>query len=78
MELQWYRPPAVGKAEAMCAMQSATRKQKTTPTGQTMPAAAPPTALTPNWSEVIPPAMMQMIENEMAKFENPLILRNSS
>src|SRR5260221_639338 len=41
-----------------------------------MPAAAPPTALTPSCSEVMPPARMQMMENEMAKLEKPLMRRS--
>ena len=43
-----------------------------------MPAAAPPTALMPSCSDVMPPARMQMIENEIAKFEKPLMRRSSS
>ena len=51
-------------------MHSATISENATPTGQTIPAAAPPTAQTPSCSEVMPPARMQIVENEMAKFEN--------
>lgn len=39
---------------------------------------APPALLKPTWNDVMPPARMQMIESEMAKFENPLIRRASS
>ena len=39
---------------------------------------APPTVQKPTWNEVIPPARMQMIEREIAKFEKPLIRRASS
>src|SRR5436190_16543577 len=78
MQLQWYSPPAVGNAEAICAMHKATTKQNPTPTGQTIPAAAPPTAQKPSCRDVIPPARMQMMEKEMAKLENPFILRNNS
>ncbi len=46
--------------------------------GQPMPIAAPPALLSPAWNEVMPPARMQMMENEMAKFEKPLIRRDSS
>ena len=43
-----------------------------------MPTDAPPAALNPTWNDVMPPAMMQMIENEIAKFEKPLMRRDSS
>ena len=46
--------------------------------GQPIPMEAPPAALKPSWNEVMPPARMQMMENEMAKFENPLIRRDNS
>ena len=59
-------------------MHSATISENATPTGQTIPAAAPPTALTPSCSEVMPPARMQIVENEIAKFENAPIRRRSS
>ncbi len=68
----------MGKADAICAIPSATTSENATPAGHTSPAAAPPTALTPSCSEVTPPARMQMIENEIAKFEKPLMRRRSS
>ncbi|MFO0958428.1 MAG: hypothetical protein U0800_13520 [Isosphaeraceae bacterium] len=37
-----------------------------------------PTLQRPRWNEVTPPARMQMIDIEMAKFENPPIRRASS
>src|SRR5450432_3966424 len=37
IELQWYRPPAVGNAEATWAMHRATINAKPKPIGQTMP-----------------------------------------
>ena len=40
-----------------------------------MPIEAPPAAAKPSWNEVMPPARMQMIENEIAKLEKPLIRR---
>ena len=33
---------------------------------------------TPSWNEVMPPARMQMVENEIAKFENAPMRRRSS
>ena len=59
-------------------MDSATTSENATPSGQTIPAAAPPTALTPSCNEVMPPARMQIVEKAMAKFENALIRRRSS
>ena len=32
----------------------------------------------PTWNEVMPPARMQMIEKEIAKFENPPMRRVNS
>ena len=46
--------------------------------GQPSPMAAPPTLQNPCGNDVMPPARMQMIDSEMAKFENPLIRRSSS
>ena len=48
------------------------------PTIQPMPAPAPPTDEVAWANELMPPDRMQMIENEMAKFENLLIPRESS
>ena len=45
---------------------------------QPMPMEAPPAAANPLGKAVMPPAKMQIIENEMAKFENPLIRRANS
>jgi hypothetical protein len=59
-------------------MHSATITENATPSGQTTPAAAPPTALTPSCSDVMPPARMQMIEKEIAKLEKPPMRRSSS
>ena len=43
-----------------------------------MPMAAPPTEQNPTWNDVTPPARMQMMESEMAKFENPPRTRANS
>ena len=45
---------------------------------QPMPMAAPPTPLMPCPSELMPPERMQMMENEIAKFRMPFMLRASS
>ena len=78
IEPQWYRPPAVGYAEEICASASAKSPEMTTPRGQPIPIAAPPAPEVACPSELIPPDTMQMIEKEMAKLENLLILRSSS
>ena len=78
IELQWYRPPAVGYAEAIWAIAIATINANRAPTGQPMPIDAPPAALRPVPNAVMPPATMQMIANEIAKLENPLMRRESS
>ena len=59
-------------------MAAATISEKAQESGQPMPMEAPPAALKPSWKEVMPPARMQMMENEMAKLEKPLIRRDSS
>ena len=59
-------------------MARAKQSESTHPSGQPRPSEAPPTLDMPRWKEVMPPARMQMIEKEMAKFENPLIRRRSS
>jgi hypothetical protein len=43
-----------------------------------MPIAAPPAPDVACASELIPPDRMQMMEKEMAKFENELIRRSNS
>jgi len=48
------------------------------PIGQPMPIEPPPAALRPAWKAVMPPATMQMIANEIAKFEKPLMRRSNS
>ncbi len=48
------------------------------PTIQPMPAPAPPIDDVACAKELMPPDRMQMIENEIAKFEKRLMLRASS
>ena len=48
------------------------------PIGQPIPMAAPPAPAIPCPSELMPPDRMQMIEKEIAKFENPRIRLASS
>jgi len=64
--------------EAICAMATAKNPDTQHPTIQPMPAPAPPTDPVAWAKELMPPDRMQMIENEIAKFENPLIRRASS
>jgi hypothetical protein len=59
-------------------MVAATAREKRQTSGQPSPKAAPPTLESPWWNEVTPPARMQMIEREMAKFEKAPIPRGSS
>ncbi len=53
-------------------------RRSSTPTGQPMPMAAPPAPAVAWPSELMPPDRIQMIENEMAKFENACMRRESS
>ena len=48
------------------------------PTIQPTIAVKPPPVQKPTWNEVMPPARMQMMENEIAKLENPCMRRDSS
>jgi len=59
-------------------MLAATVSEKRHTNGQPRPKAAPPTLDSPWWKDVTPPARMQMIDIEIAKFEKPLIFRSSS
>ena len=47
IEAQCYSPPAVGKAEATCAIAAATMSENKHATGQPMPMLAPPTLQKP-------------------------------
>src|SRR4051794_11692829 len=78
IEPQWYRPPAVGKAEAICAMASPKVPDMNTPSGQPSPSAAPPAPEVACAKELTAPARMQMIEKEMAKLEKPVRRRDNS
>ena len=71
-------PPAVGKDEATCPMATATTRAKMLPTTQMTPMAAPPPALSAAGKAVRPPATMQMMAKEMAKFWNAPMRRDSS
>ena len=70
--------PAMARGEAICAIAIAKTAETPLPTIQPMPAPAPPTDDVAWAKELMPPDRMQIIENEMAKFENPPIVRNSS
>ncbi len=59
-------------------MAAATTSAKAEPIGQTMPTAAPPPALSAAGKAVRPPATMQMMAKEIAKFWNPPMRRVSS
>ncbi len=59
-------------------MESANMPEIMQPTIQPMPAPAPPTDDMACANELIPPDRMQMMENEMAKFENFDMLRDNS
>src|SRR3954463_11534265 len=78
MPAQWYSPPAVGNADATCPIAAATQSENRQASGQPSPTAAPPTEQKPTWNEVNPPARMQMIDSDRAKFENPPSTRASS
>src|SRR6516164_9024443 len=68
---QWYSPPAVGKVEASWPIVAATASANRLTSGQPRPIDAPPTPQNPRWNDVIPPARMQLIDRDNAKFENP-------
>src|SRR5271155_3024260 len=78
IEPQWYSPPADGKADAICAIAKPKQAESITLSGQLRPIAAPPTPLVAWAIEVMPPARMQIMENEIAKFEKRLSRRASS
>jgi|GEM_PF-5687772 len=59
-------------------MDSANSPEITQPTIQPMPAPAPPIDEVAWAKELMPPDRMQMIEKEIAKFENLFMLRDSS
>ena len=67
-------PPAVGNAETSSDMHSPMIRMNAEMTGQPMEMAIGP-PLFQAWPKVVKqPARIEMIENEMAKFENPLQL----
>ena len=75
---QWYSPPAVGNVEASCPIVAATASANKLTSGHPRPIDAPPTLHRPRWNDVTPPARMQMIDKDNAKFENPPSRRASS
>src|SRR5215468_6128684 len=75
---QWYSPPAVGNVEASCPIVAATARANRPASGQPRPIAAPPTLHNPRWNDVTPPARMQMIDRDNAKFEKAPSRRASS
>ena len=68
----------MGKEEAICPIPKATLKARMPPTSQIRKAPPDPSALNAAGKAEIPPARIQMMENEIAKFENPLMRRESS
>ena len=64
-------PPEVGKADTSSDMQSPMIRMKTEMIGQPHAIAAGPPLFQPRPKLVKQPARIEMIENEMAKLENP-------
>src|ERR1700722_13033946 len=64
-------PPEVGNAETSSDMQSPMTRMKIETIGQPHAIAAGPPLFQPRPKLVKQPARIEMIENEMAKFENP-------
>ena len=64
-------PPEVGYAETSSDMQKPMIRMKTVRIGQPQAMAAGPPLFQPSAKLVKQPARMEMIENEIAKFENP-------
>src|SRR5688500_6093815 len=70
--------PDVGNDEASSAMLSATARVKSDTSGHPNAFSAGPPITSPCSYNVTAPVSIEMMENEMAKFENPPIVRNSS
>ena len=64
-------PPEVGKAETSSDMHRPITRMKQAITGQPMEIAIGPPLFQPSPKLVKQPARIEMIENEMAKFEKP-------
>src|SRR6201992_3773930 len=64
-------PPDVGNAETSSDMQKPMTRMKSATSGQPQGTAAGPPLFQPTPKVVKQPARMEMIENEMAKFEKP-------
>src|SRR5947207_12941396 len=75
---QWYIAPDEGSEDASSAMLSATASVNTLTSGQPNAISAGPPIVSPCEYSVTAPVRIEMIENEMAKFENPPIVRNNS
>src|SRR5437870_13249238 len=75
---QWYIPPEVGKAEHSSAMLRVTSRVPAVASGQPSVISSGPPMVKPYPNRVTAPVRMEMMENEIAKLENPPMLRNSS
>src|SRR3954469_9724732 len=75
---QWYIAPEVGIEEASSAMLRATVNVNTLTSGHPNAISAGPPMISPWEYSVTAPVSTEMIENEIAKFEKPPIVRNSS
>src|SRR5690242_7610987 len=74
---QKYKPPAVGYAEAISAIDAATASVSTLTRGQPTEFTIGPANFSPYPYNSTAPVRIEMIENETAKFENPPISRKS-
>src|SRR5262245_26806660 len=75
---QWYLAPDVGFAEHSSDMQAATARVNSVATGQPRDISRGPPISKPYPNSVTAPVRIEMMENEMAKFENPPISRINS
>src|SRR5437016_5251644 len=78
LEDQWYIAPAVGSVDASSAMLIATVSVNRVTSGQPNAISAGPPIVSPCPYRVTAPVRIEMIENEIAKFEKPPIVRKSS
>src|SRR3954447_9678225 len=74
---QKYRPPAVGYAEAISAIEAATHMVNMLTIGQPIEFAAGPANFSPYPYSSTAPVNMEMMEKETAKFAKPPISRRS-
>ena len=75
---QWYIPPEVGMAEQSSAMLRATSSVPAVASGQPRLISSGPPSCKPSPNKVTAPVRIEMMENEMAKFEKPPTVRKSS